>query len=44
MQIEDPNAAEQVENFRRRLGERLAEHGRLAGLDEGEAFKLIDRV
>jgi LmbE family N-acetylglucosaminyl deacetylase len=36
----DPEVAE----FRRRLTERLAEHGALANLAAGEAFKRIDRL
>ncbi|MGH9072905.1 MAG: PIG-L deacetylase family protein [Acidimicrobiales bacterium] len=44
MRIEDPDAAEEVAGFRTRMLERLAEHGRLAGLTAGEAFKLLPRL
>jgi len=37
---DDPEIAE----FRRRVGDRLAEHGALAGLAAGEAFHRIDRL
>jgi LmbE family N-acetylglucosaminyl deacetylase len=37
---EDPEVVE----FRRRVGERLVEHGALAGLGAGEAFHRIDRI
>jgi LmbE family N-acetylglucosaminyl deacetylase len=41
MHIDDPDDAEQVERFHRRVQERAAEHGALAGLAAGEAFKLL---
>ena len=41
MHIEDPGSGEQVEAFRRRIRDRAAEHGQLAGLDYGERFKLV---
>ena len=41
MRIEDPTARDQVESFRTRTLERLGEHGRLAGVALGEAFKLV---
>ena len=44
MAIDDPEDAEQVERFRRRVHERAAEHGAVAGLAAGEAFKLVDRL
>jgi LmbE family N-acetylglucosaminyl deacetylase len=44
MDIEDPSAATEVEAFRRRMLERLAEHGALGGLALGEAFKRIDKL
>ena len=44
MHIDDPDKAEQVAAFRSWLDVRLAEHGALAGLPHGEAFKLIDRL
>ena len=34
----------EVIEFRRRVSERLSEHGALGGLDKGEAFKRIDRL
>jgi LmbE family N-acetylglucosaminyl deacetylase len=44
MHIEDPDATAEVEAFRRRVLERLEEHGRLAGLPQGEAFKAIRQL
>ena len=44
MHIDDPDAADEVEAFRARMLDRLAEHGRLAGLDRGEAFKLMTKL
>lgn len=44
MAIEDAMARAEVEAFRARLGDRLTEHGGLAGIDRGEAFKLIDKL
>ncbi|MDQ3757791.1 MAG: PIG-L family deacetylase [Actinomycetota bacterium] len=41
MDIEDSDDSEQVERFRRRVHQRAGEHGALAGLATGEAFKLI---
>ncbi|HEX2038542.1 MAG TPA: PIG-L deacetylase family protein [Acidimicrobiales bacterium] len=41
MHIDDPDDAEQVERFRRRVHDRAAEHGALAGVASGEAFKLL---
>jgi LmbE family N-acetylglucosaminyl deacetylase len=41
MRIEGPSAAGEVEAFRARMLDRMAEHGRLAGLPLGEAFKRI---
>lgn len=40
----DSSEPEDVSAFRRRVGERLAEHGSLAGLAAGEAFHRIDRL
>jgi LmbE family N-acetylglucosaminyl deacetylase len=34
----------EVQGFRQRLSERLSEHGALAGIQFGEAFKRIDRL
>ncbi len=42
--IDDPADRSQVETFRARMEERLAEMGALAGVERGEAFKHIDRV
>ncbi len=42
--IEDPSRLDQVERFGRRVGERLAEVGRDAGVAYGEAFKRIDAL
>jgi hypothetical protein len=44
MQIEHPEAIAEVEGFSARIRTRLAEHGRLAGIAEGEAFKAIGEV
>ena len=44
MDIDDPEAADEVAAFRTRMLERLAEHGRMAGLSVGEAFKLMTRL
>ena len=41
MKIEDPSADAEVESFRQRVLGRLAEHGALAGLERGEAFKAM---
>lgn len=38
---DSPQAADQLEAFRARIRDRLAEHGSLAGAGMGEAFKLI---
>ena len=44
MHIDDPDDAEQIEHFRRRVHGRAAEHGALAGLAAGEAFKLLTEL
>jgi LmbE family N-acetylglucosaminyl deacetylase len=44
MDIGDADDGSQVDAFRRRVHERTAEHGALAGLAAGEAFHLIDRL
>lgn len=44
MRIEDPDASDQVQAFRARVVQRLAEHGGPVGLAAGEAFKRIDRL
>ncbi len=44
MEIDDPNSSEQLERFRRKMAERAADHGALAGLAQGECFKLLDRL
>lgn len=44
MHIDDPDDAEQVERFRLRVRRRAAEHGALAGLPTGEAFKLLTEL
>ena len=44
MAIDDPDAGEEVEEFRRRVLARLAELGAPAGFAHGEAFKLISRL
>ncbi len=44
MGIEDADAPSATEPFRDRLRRRLQEHGALAGVELGEAFKLMDRL
>ena len=44
MNIEDPASTEQHDAFRRRIHDRLAEHGRPAGVTHGEAFHIITRL
>ena len=44
MHIEQPDDTAQVDAFRARLLERLAEHGAIAGLASGEAFKLVTQL
>jgi LmbE family N-acetylglucosaminyl deacetylase len=44
MDIDDPANEEQTERFRRRIRDRLAEHGRCAGFAAAEPFKLIDQL
>jgi LmbE family N-acetylglucosaminyl deacetylase len=41
MGIDDPDATSEVDRFRSQVIEQLAEHGRLAGLAFGEAFRLM---
>jgi LmbE family N-acetylglucosaminyl deacetylase len=41
MGIDDPDAASEVDRFRSQVIEQMAEHGRLAGLAFGEAFRLM---
>jgi LmbE family N-acetylglucosaminyl deacetylase len=41
MHIDDPAATDELDRFRVRIMTRLAEHGRLAGVALGEAFKLM---
>lgn len=43
-EIDDPADGAQVDAFARRIHERLAEMGALAGLEAGEAFKHIGRI
>ncbi|TML38416.1 MAG: PIG-L family deacetylase [Actinobacteria bacterium] len=44
MLIDDPEATEEVAAFRGRVLDRLGEHGALAGLVQGEAFKALHRL
>ncbi len=44
MHIDDPDAEAEVERFRDRTKTRLAEHGRLANVALGEAFKLMQNL
>jgi hypothetical protein len=41
MGIDDFDAPDQIERFRSRVSGRLAEHGQLADLALGEAFRLM---
>jgi len=41
MRIDNADADDEVIAFRARVTQRLAEHGARAGLDQGEAFKLM---
>jgi LmbE family N-acetylglucosaminyl deacetylase len=44
MNIHDPQAVDQLSAFRRRIDDRLAEHGALAGVSLGEAFRIMDKL
>ena len=44
MHIDDPDATAEVAAFRDRMVERLAEHGAMAGVALGEAFKLMTKL
>ena len=44
MNIDDAGSSEDRDAFRRRVLDRLGEHGSLAGLPAGEGFKLIERL
>ena len=44
MHIDDPDATAEVAAFRNRMVERLAEHGAMAGVALGEAFKLMTKL
>jgi LmbE family N-acetylglucosaminyl deacetylase len=44
MHIDDHEAPDQVEAFAARVDARLREHGALAGLERGEAFRLIKEL
>jgi LmbE family N-acetylglucosaminyl deacetylase len=44
MEIDDEGSPEQLERFRERVRQRAAEHGELAGVAYGEAFKAIRRL
>ena len=44
MRIDDPEADDEVDAFRRRMLDRLADHGAVAGVALGEAFKLMTRL
>ncbi|MGI8686157.1 MAG: PIG-L deacetylase family protein [Acidimicrobiales bacterium] len=44
MDIDDPDATDEVEAFGFKMLERLADHGRMGGLPLGEAFKLITKL
>lgn len=41
---DDETAEQQIVEFRERIAGRLAEQGALAGLSQGEAFRLLDRL
>jgi hypothetical protein len=40
--IDDPGDPEQIEGLRKRVAAHLAEHGAIAGLADGEAFRILD--
>jgi LmbE family N-acetylglucosaminyl deacetylase len=42
--IDNPAASDELERFRDRVRQRLAEHGALAGFAQGEAFKLLNEL
>ncbi|HVM03905.1 MAG TPA: PIG-L deacetylase family protein [Acidimicrobiales bacterium] len=44
MRIDDPDAEDEVDAFRRRMLERLAEQGAVAAVALGEAFKLMTKL
>ena len=44
MRIDDPDVEDEVDAFRQRMLERLAEQGAVAGVALGEAFKLMTRL
>lgn len=44
MSVDDPEAHDQLDAFRQRVQDRLTEHGRLAGIPSGEAFKAITEL
>lgn len=44
MRIEDPADTGAMDAFRRRMTDRLAEHGALGGISSGEAFKLMPKL
>jgi LmbE family N-acetylglucosaminyl deacetylase len=44
MHVDDAESDEHLDAFRIRMEARLAEHGALADLPQGEAFKLIDQL
>ena len=44
MHISDAANAAETEAFRERVFARLGEHGALAGLNQGEAFKAIREI
>jgi hypothetical protein len=41
MRIEDPGAGAEIDAFRKRIVDRLAEHGTRAGVPSGEGFKIM---
>jgi LmbE family N-acetylglucosaminyl deacetylase len=43
-EIDDPDDTTQADRFRRRMADRAADHGRLAGLAQGEQFKRMSRL
>jgi len=44
LHIDDPDDVDQVARFRKRMADRAADHGTLAGIDAGERFKLLSEL
>jgi LmbE family N-acetylglucosaminyl deacetylase len=44
MRIDDADSTEQLDRFRARVLQRLAEHGATAGIEQGEAFRALREI